>query len=44
MESKIVSNLKPEYQPVAVVWSDTIPDDTIQFNKGRFGCTFHCYQ
>ena len=43
MESKIVNNLKPEYQPVAVVWSDTIPADAIQFKKGRFGCTLYLF-
>ena len=38
MESVIVSNLRPEIAPVAVVWSDTVPDDAFQFKEGRFGC------
>jgi hypothetical protein len=33
MESAIIKNLKPEFEPVAVVWSDTIPDDACQFKK-----------
>jgi hypothetical protein len=43
MESKIANNLKPEYQPVAVVWNDTISADTIQFKKRRFGCTLYLF-
>ncbi|MGD8368516.1 MAG: DUF169 domain-containing protein [Desulfobacterales bacterium] len=38
MDSAIVRNLKPEFAPVAVVWSDTIPDGALQFKKGKFGC------
>ena len=38
MESSIVRNLQPEFAPVAVVWSNTISDDTLQFKKDRFGC------
>jgi hypothetical protein len=43
MESKIVNNLKPEYQPVAVVWSNTVPAGTTQFKKGRFGCILYLF-
>lgn len=43
MESKIVDNLRPEFQPVAVVWSDTIPGDTFQFKNGKFGCTLYLF-
>ena len=32
MESVIVQNLRPKYEPVAVVWSDTIPEDTFAPN------------
>ena len=39
MESAIVRNLQPEFAPVAVVWSNIIPDDALQFKKGKFGCT-----
>jgi hypothetical protein len=38
MESAIVRNLQPEFEPVAVVWSDTLPDGAVQFKQGRFGC------
>jgi len=41
MKSVIVTNLRPEFEPVAVVWSDTIPDDARQFKKGRFGCILY---
>ncbi len=43
MESKIVQNLRPEFEPVAVVWSDTIPGDAMQFKKGKFGCTLYLF-
>lgn len=43
MKSKIVQNLQPEFEPVAVVWSDTIPDDTLQFRKDKFGCILYLF-
>jgi len=43
MESAIVKNLKPEFAPVAVVWSNTIPDDATQFKEGKFGCVLYLY-
>jgi hypothetical protein len=43
MESAIVQNLRPEFDPVAVVWSDTIPNDTLQFKKGKFGCILYLF-
>ncbi|MGD8992495.1 MAG: DUF169 domain-containing protein [Desulfobacterales bacterium] len=43
MESVIVRNLQPEYEPVAVIWSNTIPDDTLQFKKGKFGCILYLF-
>jgi hypothetical protein len=43
MESAIVRNLQPEFAPVAVVWSNTIPDDAIQFKKGKFGCILYLF-
>jgi hypothetical protein len=43
MESAIVRNLRPEFEPVAVVWGDTLPVDTLQFKKGRFGCVLHLF-
>ena len=43
MESVIVKNLQPEFEPVAVVWSNTIPDDAVQFKKGKFGCTLYLF-
>lgn len=43
MESTIVNTLRPEFEPVAVVWSDTIPGDAFQFKKGKFGCTLYLF-
>ena len=43
MESAIVRHLQPEFAPVAVVWSDAIPDDALQFKKGRFGCILYLF-
>ncbi len=43
MESKIVKNLKPEYEPVAVVWSDTLPENTLQFKSGKYGCILNLF-
>jgi uncharacterized protein (DUF169 family) len=43
MESAIVRHLRPEFEPVAVVWSDTIPGDAVQFKNGRFGCTLYLF-
>ena len=43
MESAIAKNLQPEFEPVAVVWSNTIPDDAIQFKKGKFGCILYLF-
>jgi hypothetical protein len=43
MESAIVRNLQPEFEPVAVVWSDTIPGEAIQFKKGKFGCILYLF-
>jgi hypothetical protein len=43
MESEIVRHLQPEFDPVAVVWSDSLPENAIQFKKGRFGCTLYLF-
>ena len=43
MESVIVRNLRPEFEPVAVVWSDTIPADAIQYKNGKFGCVLYLF-
>ncbi len=43
MESVIVKNLLREFEPVAVVWSNAIPDDTLQFKKGKFGCILYLF-
>ena len=43
MESAIVKNLQPDFEPVSVVWSNTIPDDALQFKKGKFGCILYLF-
>ncbi|MEF2230987.1 MAG: DUF169 domain-containing protein [Pseudodesulfovibrio sp.] len=43
MESLIVKNLRPAFDPVAVVWSDTLPADAFQFKKGKFGCVLYLF-
>ena len=43
MKSAIVKNLKPEFEAVAVVWSNTIPDDAVQYKKGKFGCILYLF-
>jgi len=43
LESVIVRNLQPEFEPVAVVWSNTIPNDALQFQKGKFGCVLYLF-
>ena len=43
MKSAIVTNLRPEFEPVAVVWSDAIPDGARQFKKGKFGCILYLF-
>jgi len=43
VESAIVRNLRPEFEPVAVVWSDAIPGDATQFKKGKFGCILYLF-
>lgn len=43
MESVIVQYLKPMFDPVAVVWSNRIPDDALQFKKGKFGCILYLF-
>lgn len=41
--SVIVQNLQPEFAPVAVVWSNTIHDDVLQFKKSKFGCVLYLF-
>lgn len=43
MESLIVKNLKPKYQPVGLIWSNTIEKKAVMFKKGRFACTLHLF-
>ncbi len=41
MESAIVRHLEPEFEPVALVWSESMPADGVRFSEGRFACILH---
>jgi hypothetical protein len=43
MESAVVKHLEPEFEPVAVVWSDAVPEGARQFKEGRFGCILNLF-
>ena len=43
MNSAIVQHLEPEFEPVAVVWSDESPENAIEFAEGRFGCILNLF-
>ncbi len=38
MNSTIAASIKLASQPVALLWSDTLPEDAVMFEKGRWGC------
>ena len=38
MQSAIAEALKLEFDPVALIWSDTVPDGAAQFKAGKWGC------
>jgi len=43
MGSAIIKNLKPEFEPMAVVWSDTIPDGACQYKQRKFRCVLYLF-
>ncbi|MDJ0884463.1 MAG: DUF169 domain-containing protein [Desulfobacterales bacterium] len=38
MKSTIAEALKLEFEPVALVWSDTVPNGAVEFKAGKSGC------
>jgi uncharacterized protein (DUF169 family) len=38
MDSKIADAIKMTLEPVAVVWTDTLPDGAVQHNKNEWAC------
>jgi len=43
MKSAVVEHLEPGFEPVALIWSDQMPSEALQFKKGRFGCILHLF-
>lgn len=43
MKSLIVEHLQPEFEPVTVVWSDHLPDGTLQYKAGKFACVLNLF-
>ena len=43
MKSTVVDHLEPEFEPVALVWSDEIPQGAVEFKAGRFGCILNLF-
>jgi len=39
MNSKIAEAIKLSTEPVAICWSETVPEDAIMFNKKTWGCS-----
>ena len=38
MDSAIARSIKAQYEPVALVFSDELPDGAMQFSEGKWGC------
>jgi uncharacterized protein (DUF169 family) len=38
MKSRIAEVLKLKFEPVAIIWSDEMPEGAKQFKKGQWGC------
>ncbi|MBL0715385.1 MAG: DUF169 domain-containing protein [Desulfosarcina sp.] len=38
MASRIAEALKLKFEPVALIWSDDVPEQAIQFKEGKWGC------
>lgn len=38
MESRIAQALETKHPPIALIWSDEIPEGAMQFHEGRWGC------
>ena len=43
MESAIAKALVLTYSPVAIVWSEQLPEGAMQFAKGRWGCVMGAF-
>jgi len=43
MQSKLAESLKLKYNPVAIIWSDEMPDDVKQFKPGKWGCVMSLF-
>lgn len=38
MKSQIENALQMKFNPVAIIWSDQLPEDAMRFKEGRWGC------
>lgn len=38
MNSKIAESIRFQNEPVAIVWTDTLPEGALEFKAGRWGC------
>jgi len=38
MNSRIAESIKLASEPVVLLWSDTLPEDAVMFEKGKWGC------
>ncbi len=43
MQSNLVKQLKLKYHPVAILFSDSKPDEVMQFREGKWGCAMALY-
>lgn len=43
MQSAIVHHLRPEFEPVALLWSNDCPEGAVRFRPGRFGCVLFLF-
>lgn len=43
MRSAIAEMVGLEHSPVTILWSDVLPEDAVQFKKGRWGCVMAAF-
>ncbi|RPI27359.1 MAG: hypothetical protein EHM61_08705 [Acidobacteria bacterium] len=43
MKSLLREALKLEYEPVAILWTDDLPPDALEFSRGKWGCVMSLF-